>query len=750
MMNEEKFNEVFPHESMRSSQKEGIPEVYSEAKDGGWVLLEGATGTGKTILSLSGLLPLIEESEYERILVVTNVQQQQEIFENEIRKINTNTNKEIDSVTLKGKDSLCTFVESGEISERAIYWRCDELRKGTRELNEMSSYENLAKKSYSKEGKYPFSENEIPEYINKEYCPFYANFLENMDNDKKFEEKFNGSLKTEEILEKSSKEGFCPHATAGKIMNQVDVVIANYNHILDKTTVENYTDALIGDDTLLIIDEAHNLVPEARYNLSHTITLNDINRSVKELLTIEMFLKLPNVEDLSKIDNQKLKRIEKRAFIDFGNPKEFQKCLSQINSIIQTSDYELRDIIETKDFFKQLVQNSKKIMGENPEKDTIPTRQPDKIEKDRINQWIELYLEDKQISTSDIIEIKDVIIKMLTTCCMHSSKIDRIPEFSSEKNFNFIDKWVNYDNKNYFRTIERHDEETDKSRLKIFNTVPRKEISEKLDKFGGGVLMSATLEPLDMFSEEIGLDDPHKMSYGLPFPEENRLSLSVKLPKFTYSNRGQAFSSNKPVKDNIVRKEYIDAIKRISKKTEGNTMIIMPSYSEAQWISEILIRENEIKKEILIDESSSFDETEEMKNKFTRGKDKILATSARGTLTEGIDYKGDQLNNVIVVGVPIENTQDSYSKAILKSYKEVFSNSKGFELAFILPAVRKTRQAIGRVIRTHSDKGIRALIDERYCHGGSVRDYLGESEKEEFQEVQPSNLESFINVFWND
>ena len=40
--------------------------------------------------------------------------------------------------------------------------------------------------------------------------------------------------------------------------------------------------------------------------------------------------------------------------------------------------------------------------------------------------------------------------------------------------------------------------------------------------------------------------------------------------------------------------------------------------------------------------------------------------------------------------------------------------SKGWDYAYIFPAMRKTIQAAGRCIRSETDKGIIVFLDERY------------------------------------
>jgi DNA excision repair protein ERCC-2 len=273
--------------------------------------------------------------------------------------------------------------------------------------------------------------------------------------------------------------------------------------------------------------------------------------------------------------------------------------------------------------------------------------------------------------------------------------------------------------------------------------------------------MSATLEPIDVYREVTGIDELEaagrpvlEAQFGLSFPEENRMSFSVEAPAFKYKNKGQPFGyQDNPRTDNEVRQSYAQAIYSVVQTTPGNVLIVMPSYSEAKWAGTLLKYNDDIEaSRILIDESSSNTETEAMKRKFFRSDDAVLVTGALGTLTEGVDYKGDRLSAVVVCGVPIENTRNIYAKAVRTAYDFEFGRSNGFEYAFTVPAVHKVRQALGRVIRTDDDVGVRVLIDERYTENAGwdgVRDLLSPDERREFQDLDPDGLLPQLRGFWD-
>jgi Rad3-related DNA helicase len=82
-----------------------------------------------------------------------------------------------------------------------------------------------------------------------------------------------------------------------------------------------------------------------------------------------------------------------------------------------------------------------------------------------------------------------------------------------------------------------------------------------------------------------------------------------------------------------------------------------------------------------------------------------------GIFSEGIDLTEDRLIGAIIVGTGLP--QVCNEREILKNYFEA-REENGFAYAYLYPGMNKVQQAAGRVIRTEQDKGIIALLDERF------------------------------------
>lgn len=790
--------EIFPYDEMRPSQSEGVETVYDTCEDGGFVLLEGACGTGKTLLSLAPLLCLLnEKDDFERIIVATSVKQQQKPIEEEIRRINENSVNNYTAVSLVGKADMCPLVKGGAIERHNIYDKCDELRESTFGISQKTNknYSDLIASAEDKNAnKYElgeqsedskFSKNRIPrdDVTQTQYCPFYAGSLERESDDSKDKTPFDngiGLVDPDDILSESSKDGLCPYSAMSQMTAKADIIVCNYYHIFDSRTSKSMMRELIDDNTLLVMDEAHNLVNKTRELMRKRQSINSIRNTISEM---ETFLKLLSVDknrvnqllngdNINSINKKYIENKLQDIELDFHSEKEkIKKMASSVNrahKMKESSDIDSNELRGVIDIYKDLLEVIDRLIGkeEIEEYSQIPLRDPEEISKDKISTWIDIDPSKKQVfgSRDKILSATKEVLKSIHIDVLSS---ENVPDFSSSKTMRFWDSWDSEGNKEYFRSIQFREryrrtgaeeyewERNYKAYLTMDNCLPKTNISSIISDFAGGVLMSATLEPTDVFKKEIGLDESNikivEEKFGLSFPEDNRKSLSVDLPKYKYNNRGAAFKKGKP-NMNRVRRKYLDSIKSFIKSVDGNTMIAMQSYSEADWLYKMIRDEMDISdNNIILDKSSTNRETEEKKQEFFAGGKKILVTGARGTLVEGIDYVGQKLRGIAVCGVPLTNINGPVPKAIRTSYEDEFGKSNGFDYAFTIPAVRKTRQTIGRLIRSESDYGVRALIDERYCdkeNWDSVRKYLSEQEQEEFKDIRREQLPSEVKEFF--
>jgi DNA excision repair protein ERCC-2 len=792
------WRDVFGHEEPYPEQRDGIDAAVETARDSGFVALEGACGTGKTMLALTAGVHLVRDpdSDFERVVVLTSVKQQLRQFEADLRTMNANLPDGYDPIsamTLVGKADVCPYnIEGrGNIDDENVYERCEGLRERTRGLTEETAAGALADRARSQQigladsaqadgtggdsggaefmkvlsEPTPYPPDTVEAENDVEYCPFYAQYLDDLPDEGDASEAVPfdftdaGLIEREDLVRMAAGHGTCPHSAMGAILPRVEVVVGNYYHAFDPTTVGSFTGPLLDSETFVVCDEAHMLEPRVRDLVSDRVGDATLRDAESELARVLQPLTLDGADGERTTAGLSDARDHIRAELDEADVTTDE--LASLREFVR----DLRSEIDRRvTAYLDREQRGWRADLTDLSDDEIPLRDPEQPAEDEITEWAE------REGYTDAVWTRAETIGAVVARILNDAE-DEDKRRAAPAVGRVLDAWHRNDHTNYFREIrlERTWDETEPSdswrraynaSLALHNCVPGDAIADTLGEFGGGVLMSATLAPLDVFERVSGLanlretaDRPvERRTYGLSFPEENRASFAVATPKFTHENRGY------PDEQTETRRIYANALREVA-RVDGNVLVGMPSYAEAQWAADALAG---LDKEVLIDEASADDVTERLKAEFFRGSGKVLVTSLRGTLTEGVDYRGDRLAAAVVCGVPIINTASPRTRAVRTAYDREFgevsesgatgglrdSSRSGFETALTVPAVRKARQAVGRVIRGPEEVGVRVLLDERYARDSwdSVRGYLG-PEREEFQPVSPDMLSVGLEQF---
>lgn len=775
------YSEYFPFDQPYDAQRLLMAENHTQFASGGFSVTESACGTGKT---LSALVPAIQQvrdpsTKYKRVVAVTNVKQQLRAFEDDLQSINQNLPdgiRPIKGLTLTGKADMCAYTAAGEVDTDDIYGKCEDVRAPVRNIGSKSNNleearQNFASLSEAAKVSSQSSSDAVTarggEWISPmrtgfptsdfgsgdpdtDYCGFYAEYRKAaIESERKPVMDFRGVMTPPRLLKEAAEQGMCPHMVMQNLLPHAEVVMGNYKHLFNPLTIKAMTRAIISEETIVVIDEAHNLVPNVRDELSEELTLNSIESAIREITY--------DVQDASSNVARHIQSALSAEGFTEEDVEEFLHLLIQVRDWL----YE-----QTEDMFEAEIGDKSYYdisdLDEELQKSLRPPKSP---QPDQLSLWMsdEGHLEALGKAES----IGEAIRTGM------DNAVDEISGYTVNETFydtagRVLGHWHSRDHTQYFREIrlkrrsnryEKHDEEWGEyylPRLVLNNCIPSDEIANRLDDFGAGVLMSATLAPLDAYRRTSGVvqltergRNVEEFIHGLPFPEENRESLAVDLPKFTYKNRGGYNSRYWNADQKSVRKAYSDAIIETCRSTEGNVLIVMPSYSLGEWAADE-IRNARIGKDVLVDQSSTDAETERLKERFFDGEGKVLVTGALGTLTEGVDYNGEKLKAAGVFGVPLENTNGPLPDAIQTAYEAKFG-SNGFNYAFTVPAVRKTRQALGRVIRGAEETGVRVVGDRRYCDSqwDAVRKYFPDYEQTDYDVIDPHQLESRIDGFWS-
>ncbi|WP_271004578.1 ATP-dependent DNA helicase [Listeria seeligeri] len=227
-------------------------------------------------------------------------------------------------------------------------------------------------------------------------------------------------------------------------------------------------------------------------------------------------------------------------------------------------------------------------------------------------------------------------------------------------------------------------------------------LSEKLKLGASSVLFSATLRPIDYYTNVLGgEEDTSRMVFSSPFEQQNMHLLVADNISTKYQMRDQSLAS------------VVEALAALIAGKKGNYLFFFPSFQYLQNVYE-LFREKypEIvvrKQEGAMDE----EQREAFLEAFKAGNLETLVGFCvlGGVFSEGIDLRGERLIGAAIVGVGLAQLNPE-SDLIKDYYNETIG--QGFDYAYQLPGMNKVLQAVGRVIRGESDRGVVLLIDERF------------------------------------
>lgn len=231
----------FRHNTYRPEQKKLVEEMYEALKNGNHFMAHAPTGLGKTDAALAVAITIAIENNYD-VMFLTPKNSQHEIAYNSIKGIIKKYNLPISAVDMIGKRHLCNQIHLSTLSSDDFYSACElRQRRGQCIFFEKSKKEN-------------------------------------------FKEATNFVFSHQEVKQNSIKKKVCGHELGVKLAAQSRIVIGDYSHLFIPLVADTFfkrTKKAVGN-TIVIIDEAHNLISRLRDQLSVRLSEKMINKAKEE------------------------------------------------------------------------------------------------------------------------------------------------------------------------------------------------------------------------------------------------------------------------------------------------------------------------------------------------------------------------------------------------------------------------------------------------------------------------------------
>ncbi len=215
------------------------------------------------------------------------------------------------------------------------------------------------------------------------------------------------------------------------------------------------------------------------------------------------------------------------------------------------------------------------------------------------------------------------------------------------------------------------------------------------------ILFSATLTPLEYFSDVLGCEKSNTLSLKSPFDPKKQCLICINNVSTRYDDRQKSASN------------VANIIRAMIAGKSGNYIVYFPSYSYLTEVMDIFTEKYPNIPITAQSKSMSEKAKRDFLDSFDAKKEGTLVGFCvmGGSFSEGIDLRGERLIGAMIVGVGLPTISTE-----LNIVKEYFDKTRenGYAYAYTYPGMNKVLQAAGRVIRSDDEYGVVLLVDDRF------------------------------------
>jgi DNA excision repair protein ERCC-2 len=238
-------------------------------------------------------------------------------------------------------------------------------------------------------------------------------------------------------------------------------------------------------------------------------------------------------------------------------------------------------------------------------------------------------------------------------------------------------------------------------RLALVCLDPARAVAPVFKAAASAILFSATLSPVEVTRRLLGLEKERTTAMTLPppFPRENRKVMILPQVRTTFAARAQSYG---PI---------AKLVAQMSDAQSGNGLVLFPSY---QFLEQVAAKMPPIRARLIVQRSNLAEHEREsiFKSLASAPPGGVLLFAVLGGMyAEGVDFPGELLSAVYIVSPALP--QVSFERELLRRYFDE-TEQAGFEYAYLQPGMTRVIQAAGRLIRSETDRGVIALLCQRF------------------------------------
>lgn len=244
------------------------------------------------------------------------------------------------------------------------------------------------------------------------------------------------------------------------------------------------------------------------------------------------------------------------------------------------------------------------------------------------------------------------------------------------------------------------------SAIYLIDTQPDKKFLESTAHLRSLVLLSATINPPDLFLRSIGLEASTTMHSAVT---------SYKFRVKTVVDTG--VTSRFKARNDGMYSRIAERIAAVCNATSGGIGVFLPSYSFLDSTKAHLQTRFERGSRTLLMERPGLSNTESdtLMRIFKSSPGCVLLAVQGGRFSEGEDFPGDEMDVSIVVGLALSPPSPTVYAMYRQMEADRLDRHQTYLLLSLLPALRKAFQCAGRHIREPGKMGMVLFMDSRFA-----------------------------------
>ncbi len=628
----------FPYPSFRPHQQRMLEVAASCAREGGLLLVDAPTGSGKSSVAAA----LLAGKEGRKILIAVRTVSQLGVFLRELELIRQKR-PDLTYSYLIGKGSLCPMGGRGD-----TYRRCEALKSLSTSL-----IRNRADAGSRDPGSDPVIKRQIRmmDRDNPVICPYFIHSRIVSPSDSGPARiipspvlKAKAARLLHDPVPPSRLTAFCdplcPYEVLLAAATPADITVLNHHHVFSREIRDQLYEnlGLEASQVILLIDEAHNCGESVESIQSISLAEEDLEAASRELSGL-------------------------------AGKKRGAEAIRHVIPRISAFLAGLRNSPEAEDWFDPAIFDRMVVRGS-------------------LYRDMDAIVEDAMVIAEYIHE--------------QNTRAGEYRESAVERLTRFLFQIASSSDDPSYLTVYR--QENGVLALEARNIDPSPALREIASAHHATALISGTLTPVESY-RRLYFGDLPTTTLTLPntFPPENRLVLCTRDITTAYRKR-----------QDRANEERIAAYIKAFAGARGNLAVYFPSYQILERFAGIAGGKIQ-GKEVICEPRDSRDAADLLRHFLSLpggGRSGILFAVCGGKWSEGLDYRGDLLSGAMVVGLPLAPF-NRVRRMVIDYYTHRFGPDGEF-LSYTLPAIHRSQQALGRVLRSPEDRGILVFGDERF------------------------------------